>query len=288
MTTANASLKFDNTSDANFRSWGSGIAALWPTGSFWTQAADTGQINWSTVTAPATSTFGGYEIWKSNDALSSTFPIYMKVEYGTNANATKGPQIRFSFGTSTDGAGTLTGNIIGTFVHNPNVAGQGATLYNFYCSGGAGYFTMFLWNTSSVSIGGAIAIERSLDSSGSYTSTYATVFECFVSSVINQQTLFKVGSGTITAALSNLCTFLLLGSSVGLGSFAAAFPMFPYLGYPDNPATAVAAMKTGDQTEGATFTLTLYGTSHTYLYSKVSNLSIGTTHTNFGVGLRYE
>src|SRR5580765_433103 len=142
MSLATVSLVFDSTTDARFRSWGSGIAALFLTGGFWTQTADTGQINWSTVVSPAQNAFAGYEIYKSNDALSSSFPIYMKVEYGCSNSVTKGSLIRFSFATGTDGAGTLNGNVSSTYVAGGATAGTGATTYPFFVSGGAGYFAM--------------------------------------------------------------------------------------------------------------------------------------------------
>jgi hypothetical protein len=43
----------------------------------WVQASDTGQINWGTVVGNSSVTFG-YEIWRMNDALANTTPIYVK------------------------------------------------------------------------------------------------------------------------------------------------------------------------------------------------------------------
>ena len=71
----------DNGSNANFRAWGSAIsAALAAMG--WTQTADTGQVNWSTVTVPAAGAYV-YEIWQPADAFQTgPTQYFLKLEYG--------------------------------------------------------------------------------------------------------------------------------------------------------------------------------------------------------------
>lgn len=107
MTTNSYSTVWSHTNDAEFRAWGSALsAALAAVGL--TQTADSGQINWLTVSRPGTNTAAGYEIWRFNDALQATAPIYIKVEYGTGGSTTR-PQIWITVGTGTNGAGTITG-----------------------------------------------------------------------------------------------------------------------------------------------------------------------------------
>lgn len=98
------------SNDALFRSWGSMInAAL--SGIGLVQASDTGQINWTTVTWPGTvSTAAGYEIWRFNDSLQSTAPVFVKVEYGRWTGFTFSVYaLWITIGTGTNGAGTITG-----------------------------------------------------------------------------------------------------------------------------------------------------------------------------------
>ena len=94
------------SSDANFRAWGLALSnALTNLGI--PKSADTGQVNWATVTAPSGS-YPGFEIRYLNDSLHSTYPIYIKIEYGSSSTNTR-PGLRFSFSRATDGAGGLVG-----------------------------------------------------------------------------------------------------------------------------------------------------------------------------------
>jgi hypothetical protein len=124
MSTDTRTLTFDSTSDANFRAWGSGIAASLVAAGL-VQTSDTGQINWTTVSRganPGTSveSIYGYEIYRFNDALQATKPVFIKVEYGvlwsvTSGGATATPSqsvIYITVGTSTNGAGTVNSAVI--------------------------------------------------------------------------------------------------------------------------------------------------------------------------------
>lgn len=103
------------TTDAEFRTWGSAVsAALLAAGL--TQTSDTGQINWTTVNKPtAANTTAGYEMWRFNDALQSTAPVYVRITYGS-ANQASGnnPGLCLNVANSTNGAGVLTGKITHT------------------------------------------------------------------------------------------------------------------------------------------------------------------------------
>jgi len=92
----------NHANDADFRAWGSDLSvSLGQVGLV--QTADTGQINWTTVTRPTTNTTAGYEVWRFPDSS-----LFMKWEYGTGAGAGV-PRIRVQVGTGSDGAGALTG-----------------------------------------------------------------------------------------------------------------------------------------------------------------------------------
>lgn len=109
MATATFTSAPTNTTDAQFRDWGSKFsAALAAVGMV--QTADTGQINWSTVLAPtAVSLKMGYEIWRFNDSLQATHPLFLRFDYGSNSSAKEHPAIYFAIGKGSTGAGVLTG-----------------------------------------------------------------------------------------------------------------------------------------------------------------------------------
>lgn len=94
-----------NATDAQFRAWGLQISnALAAIGLV--KTSDTGQINWATVTTPANFTAAGYEIWRFDDSLQATDPIFFKLEYGVGSSGSI-PYLKLTVGFSTDGAGTI-------------------------------------------------------------------------------------------------------------------------------------------------------------------------------------
>lgn len=108
------------TTDAEFRVWCQAVHdKLSAAGCV--QTSDTGQINLSTVTVPATSTFAGYEIWRFNDADQSTVPVFFKIEYGKGSTATR-IQIKVTVGTGSDGAGGIS-NASTAYTVSPTAAG---------------------------------------------------------------------------------------------------------------------------------------------------------------------
>jgi hypothetical protein len=122
------------SNDADFRAWGSGIAAQLAAIGL-VQTANTGQINWTTVTKPGAGfTSAGYEIWRFNDALQATLPVFLKVDYCVGSAVTN-PSMVLTVGTGTNGAGTITGQV--GYGHQPygtSAKTAGATLPS-YCSG---------------------------------------------------------------------------------------------------------------------------------------------------------
>jgi hypothetical protein len=100
------------TTDTEFRAWGSAISAgLAAAGCV--QTADTGQINWSTVVKPASAgVMAGYEIWRFNDSLQATAPVFFKIEYGASAAAAANPDVWVTVGTGSNGSGTITGTAL--------------------------------------------------------------------------------------------------------------------------------------------------------------------------------
>jgi hypothetical protein len=71
-------------------------------------APDTGQIDFTTAVRPAVNTYAGYKIYKAADPLAATKPLFVRLDYGVAASNNR-PKITIGVATSTDGAGTLTG-----------------------------------------------------------------------------------------------------------------------------------------------------------------------------------
>lgn len=109
MTVASTTTAMDHGSDAQFRTWGSAVSALFSAAGL-TNTSDTGQINWSTVARAGTNADAGYEIWRWNDTAHSTRPMFFKVRYGTGAATDRG-RVRIDIGEGSNGSGTLTGAV---------------------------------------------------------------------------------------------------------------------------------------------------------------------------------
>jgi hypothetical protein len=93
-----------HANDANFRAWGSDLSAAFAEVGL-VKTADTGQIDWVTVTRPGTNTAAGYEIWRYTDSS-----VFLKIEYGTGGGVAA-PGMWFTVGTGSNGSGTLTGTV---------------------------------------------------------------------------------------------------------------------------------------------------------------------------------
>lgn len=164
MATATWALNTLNNSDATFRAWGSGIStALAAVGMV--QTADTGQIDWGTVTLPGTGVYAGYEIWRFNDALQATHPLFFKIEYGTGTTATR-DRYQITIGKGSDGSGVLTSAFTGATMTAMSQTNGSATTRNWYMSSGDGSMLVFNAAPDFDGFDWGFAIERSRSPEG--------------------------------------------------------------------------------------------------------------------------
>lgn len=199
MTAITVSRATDMSSDAGFRTWGAtfgtNLALLG-----WVKTADTGQINWSTVTKPTVAnTVAGYEIWRMNDALQATAPIFLKIEYGTGAAATNSA-IWITVGFSTDGAGNLTSTNQSTRTQLVTTQNS-ATAYDWKFSGDVNRLGVF--ESCAASIYRYLFIERTHAADGSDTSTGAMLLIGSYASASYAQLVSASGTLPTMTRLSN-------------------------------------------------------------------------------------
>lgn len=70
------------------------------------RTTDTGQVSdWAAVTLPAYSTYPHYEIWRFDDELQSTNPVFLRVSYGRGP---AGFSLKVIVGTGSNGSGAIT------------------------------------------------------------------------------------------------------------------------------------------------------------------------------------
>ena len=120
--------KMSVATDADFRAWGSAIAAAIVAAGGWVKTSDTGQINWTTVLT-GTGSGGqvmGYEVYRLNDSLNATFPLYLRVKFGSATNGTgtidkSTPRMWLTLGKGSDGAGGITAPFFTDLVVGPQI-----------------------------------------------------------------------------------------------------------------------------------------------------------------------
>lgn len=169
MAIASFTAKAASSTDALLRDWGSKLsAAIQSVGLV--KTGDTGQINWSTVTTGAG--IRGYEIFRFNDTLQASAPIFIKIEYG-NPTGSALVMFRTTVGKGTDGAGNIT-DVLHSSLANNNSSQNTTTDYVSYVSSGDGSMlniALFPDWDASFSPMLKFSLDRSRDAGGNPTAT---------------------------------------------------------------------------------------------------------------------
>lgn len=285
MTKATATVDISSfTTDAKWRTLGSAYNTALAAAGF-VQTSDTGQINWTTVNKPtAVNTIAGYEIWRFNDSLQATKPIYFKIEYQSNGNTASGNSmyIKFTLATGSNGSGSLTGTSTGALFSGSNYSGFAMTntamLCQFTHSTANGYGLLNFGIAPTAASGtipaytscGFIIIERTKDSSGNPTGNGVSV-------IYHQTTSAAAGSTTIseasisfdtpaafTTAVRPRCGALSTAETFTTGSIAVLYRHHTWIGALYYLTGRLSHFNT-DQANSTTYTATPVGsTSHTY------------------------
>lgn len=132
----------------------------------WVKTADAGQVNTAAIAAvPASGASSGYLIFRSNDSMQATAPLFLRVDLYAVTNGK--PAWRFSLGKGTDGAGALTGafGAVRTLAINTTASATAAT--PSYIAAGDGYLVMALFmGQTTGDAAGYVIIDRSLTTAG--------------------------------------------------------------------------------------------------------------------------
>lgn len=283
MTTATTTTPLSNASTATFRVWGlENNVALTAVGL--TQTADTGQINWTTVALPGTTnTQAGFEIWRFNDTLQGTAPLFIKLDYGTGSS-TAVPLIGITIGQGSNGSGTLTGTLstrVAVANVSPSSTITNATSFWVYNAtagflGQAWKFGINSGGASSIIPVGGFTLERSCDTTGASTGDAVMVNSNTVSTTGGQT------NGGVAQIYSYLTSSFPLGAAnTANGSWSAFWPfnvvtttvsgnqqVMPRFLFTPNfqLSNCTGVGLSGDIPFGTTFSAALIGaTSRTYL-----------------------
>ena len=154
-----------NTTDAGFRDWGSALSAQ--LGLMLTRVVTSNDIDWLTVVAPTTyNQMKGFEVYRFNDAAQATHPLFFKIEYGAGTSAAIAMGIRLTLAKDCDAAGVLSGILlVPTIINGASTSNSSAQ--TSYISSSDSHFSWALCVPLSTAIGGALVIERAVNSNGS-------------------------------------------------------------------------------------------------------------------------
>lgn len=156
---------YNHQSDAGFRAWGKELSDAFQACGL-AKAGDTGQINWATATRPGTNSFAGYEMYYLNDSAHSTAPLYIKFEYGTQSNATRGA-IAISVGTGSDGAGNLISEFFRTSGGGTNTGHNQTDPHPTYvCAADGAFWFAFKVGSMGTSVNHFFFLARTVGSDG--------------------------------------------------------------------------------------------------------------------------
>ena len=231
----------NNTTNAQFQAWGSTISNA-ISNSGWLIATGVGtQINWATVAAPgASNTPRGYEIWKMNDSLQGTAPIYLKIEYGSGG-ASAGPGLWVTLGNGANATGNITGNTSQRFFFFSTATS--ATAYPSYFSGANNRFGMSLFWGAAAATALQFGVERTLDANGTPTADGAFIFAGF--GTTHNQVSWTPTAGN-TTAYETSWGFLTPDVTINTGRVGgvsgtqlAAYPCFFTVGGPLYPPSTL-------------------------------------------------
>lgn len=284
MAVRTSSLTGSNSTDAGFRLWINEIHnSLIAFG--WLQTADTGQINFTTVTRPvATSTYQGYAIYQMNDSLQSACPVFLRLDFGTGAG-TDAPSVKTQICIGgTNGAGTLTGNITPSgFTIPTNSAAIGA--FSCRTAGTTSSFRMAFFTNTALCFG--FVVERDVNTSGVEQSTG---INCLSWATGTYASVFLEQAGGTGAVDNKWYAFVSAQSSQAGGGNVGVGPVRTQLGPFRNPMKGMLLFSSTDFTVDTTGPVTIYGASHTYLFTRArdSAQGINSWNSNCGIALLWE
>lgn len=169
---SNATIPYaGSTPNTAIRTWAQFIEDTLVTIGGWIVTTDTGQTLPSALVGSGTpNTKVGYRIYRMNDALQATSPVFIRIDFGCGSSSNPGFWV--TIGTGSNGAGTITGILWnGGAATAPNVATGNSSVspLNSYGSADPGRCAFGLCVSISTVFGFVFTIERTKSALGADT-----------------------------------------------------------------------------------------------------------------------
>ena len=285
-----ATLLTSNTYGANsgnttmFRAYGTAISNAFANAG-WIQVDTNSAINWTTVVANGSAgVYSGSEVWRMNDALQNTAPIYVCVNYGTGSGGNR-PALAITVGHSSNGSGGLCGALSSNVVMQTGVVIS--STYPCYFTGSNNYIIFCMWLTSAYAL--VFSIERTHDSNGDDTAEGALITWIMNGSYAQQ--FWNITTGGAPAETS-VGAFIQGIAQTGVPPKFNWYPVWFSKGTFLNPSKNIIYGSINHFTSGAISTVTHYGAAHNYVALPVWGSSpanrAAATASNFRVSVLWE
>jgi len=263
MSTNNAALVITATmTNAEFRLMSSFMADVMQSGGI-TKTADTGQIDLTTANFPGSNdTYAGYEIRAFTDALQATAPVYLKIEYGRGPGANCFA-VRLTWGSGSDGSGTITGTFSGGTATQHRLAEGTSTFTNSFVSAGTCRFAVVFQTTTLNSI---LVFERTINASKVYTSDGIMILPYKTGQTTGSRLVPRTGTAPTAEVTSSGGSCLPPQSQTsGLrpDSNKAVYPYYFFGTGQVYPCTNLVGCFTADYTADNTYTVNVLGADQT-------------------------
>lgn len=284
---------YDVSTAAGVRAFGSSISnAIQATGL--TKTANTGQVDWTTVTAATTL---GSEIYQFNDTLQSTAPVFLKVTYTMAVDGTSSPAWPYistiQLGRATNGDTTFTSGVTVSLNFNATLGntntGTGNWTWRFCYNAAMGFFGLMQWDDPSITTTtgprNSMFFSRVCDDTGNPTASgvFMQAIGAAVTSTNGSNQLLSYDTDTQTTYSNgavpgiNTASTLITGTTAQFLRQTVACPTV-------RTVPQVLYYAAADIPRGTTVTLSPYGSSHTYVTAGV----LSTTSTNGALAMLWE
>lgn len=285
-----------NSTDAETRAWVTFIHDLLVTTGGWVVTADTGQTTPSTITHPTVAnTKQGYIVYRMADALQSTRPVFMRIDYGSGGAATTAG-LWLTIGSGSDGAGAITGAVF-TSGATTQVGGNtsSATPTNHYGSADTNRFVVAMGVATSNIGNFIVSLERSKDANGNDTTDglYLAFERTDDGGGIRRWFYLNLtGAGGQPPDETGFSYTISNNSPSSFNGTVGVALVIPFAGVAQQPGYNLTLSKTGDFIAESQFTLTVYGQVRTYQLLNAShgctqNLTL-TADTDVRWGIRFD
>lgn len=293
----------DNSTDANFRAWAQFIEDTLVTTGGWVVTSDTGQTAPASLAHPtAANSKQGYRIYRMNDSLQSTYPVFMRIDFGSYVVANT-PGFWVTIGTGSNGSGTITGILWngGALANTPIAAGgnSSSVVVNSYGSAASGRASMCLFVHSASVFGMTFTIERTKSSAGADTGdglllVYSDASLAAGAPNTSRYIIYTGGTQpTAEQGLSYILTRLNPSETFTPGDIGIGL-IIHFKGVAQQPGVNMVITNSNDVAAEGSFSATIYGAVRTYQNLNVPCRPVkalaggNSTDTNARSNIRYD